>query len=286
MLIDIYVSRNKKPDALATLYQTLILARWLAIEKVDPDELHGYLFARWRLKRCGCSFEDVPEALRVLELLDLLPTAWTWDTARAAMQGVADLIHRGIPAEQVEEFLRVHQRLKELGFDAQTAEQVANALDTEGAFGAKRDRVLHRMVQLAGKIVDAAELGNECERLEHVVAVLKSEHPRLVGETQRVKRELEVLTHEEGEARRRLEQVHEECALKARDLEVLRGLRAFLLRRSAQTDAIWKDLECLLELRRSGQIPEERYAIMLSDQLQAAVFAFIQDLTIEAKQST
>ena len=107
--------------------------------------------------------------------------------AEAAIQGVAFLIKAGIEAPDVAKVLQRHQRLSELGFEEEEAEAVAEALVRAGAMGRQRTRVLNRLVALAGKMINAAELERERMRLEHTVTLLRAEQAQLEASVQQLK---------------------------------------------------------------------------------------------------
>lgn len=187
LLIDVYVQWRRQPETVVTLSKIVTLARVLNRDHVDVDNLHGYLAAEAALRKHHCRFEDVPEALRLIECLAALPQSWTWKMAKEAIQGVALLIESGIEALDVANFIRRHQRLSELGFEEEEAEAVAEALVRAGAVGKQRTRVLNRLVALAGKIINAAELEGERMRLEHVVMSLRAEQAQLEANLQQLK---------------------------------------------------------------------------------------------------
>lgn len=107
--------------------------------------------------------------------------------AEAAIQGVAFLIKAGIEAPDVAKVLQRHQRLSELGFEEEEAEVVAEALVRAGAMGRQRTRVLNRLVALAGKMINAAELERERMRLEHTLTLLRAEQAQLEASVQQLK---------------------------------------------------------------------------------------------------
>jgi len=187
LLFEVYVKWQRQPETVATLWKILSLARTLNRAHVDIDDLHGYLCAEVALRKHQCRFEDVPEALRLIECLMALPQSWTWTMAEAAIQGVAFLIKAGIEAPDVTEFLQRHQRLSELGFGEEEAEAVAEALVRAGAVGRQRTRVLNRMVAQAGKVIHAAELEQERRRLKQRVTVLRAEQAQLEASVQELK---------------------------------------------------------------------------------------------------
>ena len=116
LLLEVYVKWRGQPETVATLWKILALARTLNRSHVDIDDLHGYLCAEAALRKHLCRFDDVPQALRLIECLMARPQSWTWKMAEVAIQGVAFLIKAGIAAPDVARFLQRHQRLSELGF--------------------------------------------------------------------------------------------------------------------------------------------------------------------------
>ncbi|MEO7863477.1 MAG: hypothetical protein ABIU05_24175 [Nitrospirales bacterium] len=193
LLIDLYVQWQRQPETVVTLSKIVTLARALKRDHVDVDELHGYLAAETVLRKHLCRFEDVPEALRLIECLAALPQSWTWKMAEAAIQGVAFLIKAGIEATEVAKFLQRHQRLSQLGFEEAEAEAVADALVRAGAVGRQRTRVLNRLVALAGKVIHAAELKLERMRLEHTVTLLRAEQAQLEASIEQLKNQRDTL---------------------------------------------------------------------------------------------
>lgn len=187
ILFEVYVKWQGQPETVSTLWKILALARTLKRAHVDIDDLHGYLCAEAALRKHLCRFEDIPEALRLIECLMALPQSWSWTMAEAAIQGVAFLIKAGIEAPDVAKVLQRHQRLSELGFEEEEAEAVAEALVRAGAMGRQRTRVLNRLVALAGKMINAAELERERMRLEHTVTLLRAEQAQLEASVQQLK---------------------------------------------------------------------------------------------------
>jgi hypothetical protein len=179
ILIDLYLEWRKQPDTVATLSKIVELSRAQDRAEIDVDTVHRYLIAEETLETHGRSLEDVPHALRLIESLAALPQPWTWTMVESAMQGLSFLLKNGIKSSAVAKVLQRHQRLSELGFEEAEAEAVAEALIRAGAVGKQRTRVLNRLVAVAGKLVNAAELEHERLRLEDAVAVLRREQAQL-----------------------------------------------------------------------------------------------------------
>jgi ApbE superfamily uncharacterized protein (UPF0280 family) len=113
--------------------------------------------------------------------------------AETAIQGVAFLIKSGIDSSEVATFLQRHQRLNELGFGDEEAEAVAEALERAGAVGRQRTRVLNRLIALAGKVINAAELERERMRLEDTVTLLHREQAHLEASVEQLKHQQDIL---------------------------------------------------------------------------------------------
>ena len=190
VLIDIYVKWKDQPETVVTLWKILQLARSLDRTDVGIDELHGYLAAEAALRKHQCRFEDIPEALRLIERLMTLPQSWNWTTAEAAIEGMAFLIEGGVPASELRKFLARQQRLSQLEFEEKEAEAVAEALARAGAVGKQRTRMINRLVAVAGKAINAAELERERLRLETNVRVLREEQAQLEVSIQQLKNQL------------------------------------------------------------------------------------------------
>jgi hypothetical protein len=79
LLIDLYLKWQHQPETVATLWKVLQLAHSLNRADVDIEDLHGYLAAEAALRKHQCRFEDVPEALRVIEHLTVgCPRVGKW----------------------------------------------------------------------------------------------------------------------------------------------------------------------------------------------------------------
>ena len=179
ILMDLYSESRRYPDTVATLGKIVMLARSQDRAEVDVDSVHRHLMAEETLARHGYRFDDVPQALELIESLAALPQSWTWTMVKSAIQAVSFLIENGIKASEVAKVLRRHQRLGELGFDESEAEAVAGALVRAGAVGNQRTRVLRYLVALAGKAINAAELERERICLEKSVKSLRAEKAEL-----------------------------------------------------------------------------------------------------------
>jgi hypothetical protein len=103
-------------------------------------------------------------------------------------------MNAGIDAPEVAKFIQRHQRLAEIEFNEEEAEAVAEALVRAGAVGKHRKRVLNRLISIAGKLINAAELEQERTRLEQAVKLLREEEAQLNARIQRCKDQGEALS--------------------------------------------------------------------------------------------
>jgi len=131
-LLDFFLRWRNAKRTIETLAAILRLGDQLDLAQVDVEELADYLKAREALRKAGCDIDDVPEALRLITLLQALPVAWTWDDAEVARQAVAAILETDLSLGEVKEFLEQHRGLEALGFDEATAVAVAEALTRAG----------------------------------------------------------------------------------------------------------------------------------------------------------
>ena len=141
-LIQHYIRWRQRPDTIASLHRTVALSHQLNVKGIEPSTLEEYLQARADLNHSGRTFDDVPQALRLIAKLARLPEPWDWTRAEHAIHSVGLLIAAGILPGHIEALLLAHEHLKELGFDERAVQAVAEALVRAGATGHRRSRVL------------------------------------------------------------------------------------------------------------------------------------------------
>ncbi len=256
LLLDFYVEWRANGKTFETIEASLTLARDLELAGLDAETLHDYLADRQALAEYNCSFSDLPEALRVLELLDNLPTEWDWEGATAAMQAVADLLREGVAVSQIGEFMVRHRRLEALGFN-DTAEALAAALPEAGAVGDKRDAVIRHLVEGAKAKADGEAIEVASRSLQDEVATLEANKAQLERTIHALEQGLEGLRQQVDVAQETLAQVEAERAVKAADLEVLAALRALMLGKTAGIEAAFEDLRRLDRWRKMGGAPDD-----------------------------
>src|SRR5262249_31541007 len=146
-------------DTLDRFDKILELAAELEIAEIDAATLREHLEARATLAKHACTFEDVPHALRLIDLLGDLPgPAWNWADAETQIEARRTRLAAGTPPDEVDTFLARHRRLAALSFEEVTAEGLVAALAQAGATGDRRDAILQELVAQAGRALDRTDL--------------------------------------------------------------------------------------------------------------------------------
>ena len=267
VLIDHYVEWRHDGDAVASLARALALAKELEVADISLRALEAFLETRATLAEHGCSFEDVPEALRVLALLEALPETWRWDDAERAMGVVAELMAGEIPVDEVRAFLARHRRLVELGFDDATAEALAETLARAGASGERRDAVVNELVLIADERVDR-------DRLE-------AERGQLEADVKRLGPARERLTAEVTALRQQRDELQAEWSAKRSQLELLRAWKVIVLRTPASSAALSRCLRRLLEWLQAGQRADDAVGQRFTESLRREILDGLQTLAEE-----
>ncbi len=283
-LLDFYLEWREAESTIETLATILRLGQQLEVAEVEVETLHGYLKTREELRNQGCDFEDVPEALRLISVLEALPFSWTWKQAETATRAVAAILDVEIPLSDVTKFLEQHRRLEALGFDETTAVAVAEALARAGATGDRWDAVLEALVEVAGHEVDRASLKDECQRLEASVNNLIAAEQRsktIIQQHRDYVTRLKGAVARLNETRGRLQG---ECEEAAGSLAVAEALRAFLMGRTAEAEHLWTSLDALLTWRRRGGRVDGALGRMLTESVYKKIVEFFQKLLQDASK--
>ena len=197
MLITFFRQWHEDPDTLMQLKKMLSLAHDLDLAQVEVVTLQEYLETQAILAQSHRTLEDVPEALRLIDALSVLPTPWDWPAARAALRNIALFLRAGITPELIKVVLTQHRQLAELGFDASTAVAVAQALRRAGAVGSQRAVALQQMATLAVKQAQVQSLEAARVQLTAEVSQLEADHGRLSQSLAHITRRLEDLHRQE-----------------------------------------------------------------------------------------
>jgi hypothetical protein len=277
-LLDFYLEWREAGATIDTLAAILRLGAELERLEIDGDTLHAYLQTLEALQKEGCEFDDVPEALRLITRLQALPFAWNWDQAEAAIQAVAVVLEAGITLEDVPMFLERHRQLKTLGFDDATAIAAADALTRAGACGDRRDAVLEAMITSAGRQVDVQDLEAQRQALEVELAELTTRAREDSERVEGLQTEVAMLEQEVTHLHAAKAQLEQESERQAGGLAVVEALKAFLLGKTAQADALWTTLEGLLVWRRNGGRVDGSVGALFTDGVKQKILAFFQQL--------
>jgi hypothetical protein len=275
-LLDFYLAWRDTDYTIDTLAETLRLANRLDVTRVDVDTLSGYLQTRKQLGEAGCGYDDVPEALRVIALLQNLPFDFTWTQAETAMQMVADILETGISGADATAFLDRHRQLENLGFDERMALAVADALSRVGAIGGEREAILNHLVELAGREVQIEALEARQQELEATINTRQTESVEAEGRLEKVRCDLGTMQHELAALRKEKARLEEERQLHAGELAIARAFEAFLLGKTAEAEALWTVLEALLNWRRRGGRGDDAVGKLFADGVKRQVVAVLQ----------
>lgn len=267
MLIQHFRRWQQRPDTMASLHRSLVLSQQLKVSGIDPSTLEHYLQARVNLRRYGRTFEDVPEALRLIARLARLPEPWDWVQAEQAILSVGLFIAAGIDPGDIEALLLVHERLNELGFDARAAEALAEALVRAGAVGRRRSRVLVALITVAGRHVDIYEAGEEHKRVQQDVVRLEARRHHLSEEVEGLKASLTGLQQEKRDLRARLAHMEIEAATCQSRFEVLAAFESFLRVNVQVIDASGELLDRVRALASKGPQPGGGESLALATDL-------------------
>jgi hypothetical protein len=281
LLLDFYLEWRANEQSIETLARILALGRDMDLAELEGDAVRDYLADRQMLDAYHCSFTDLPEALRLLDLLSELPVEWSWEIATAAMQGVADILRAGIPAAQIAEFMARHRQLEALGFQ-ETAEGLAAALAEAGAVGDQRDAIVRSLVECAKTVVDREQLDDGVQRLRAQVAALEAQTAQLERTVEALAQRRDTLRQDIIATQSALAHVEAERAVKAGDLEVLAALKALLLTKTPATDAFFEELRRLDRWRAIGGTPTDVVGARYVQDLRAKLLGLLQEMFRQA----
>ncbi len=284
-LLDFYLEWRQADatDAtIETLAAILRLGADLARREIDAATLHDYLKTLDTLREEGCDYGDVPEALRLITLLQALPFAWDWGQAETAIKAVAAILESGITLEQVHGFLGRHQQLEGLGFQESTVIAVNEALARAGAIGERREAVLDAVIALAGQHVEVQALEAQQEALEAEVAELGANVREHAARLDSLRAEANDLAQEIAERHEMKARLDEECERQAGGLAVVQALHAFLTGRTAEAEVLWTELEALFRWRKNGGRTDGSVGALFTDGVKQKMLTFFQQLIRDA----
>lgn len=284
LLITFFRRWEEDPNALMQMKTILSLAHDLDLAQIEVTTLLEYLETQTLVAQSHRTFQDIPEALRLIDALSVLPTPWDWPAARAALRNIALFLRAGITPEHIKVVLAQFCKLEELGFDGSTAVAVGKALTRAGAVGSTRAAALKQMASLAVKKVKMQSLETAQVTLNAEVSRLDVHHGQLSRSVAEMTTRVEVLHRQEVEAQQRLWQLEGEWTDKSEDLKALRALRTFLLREDAAIDAFFADMDRVRQYRKQGRAPNH-YAVLYLEEVRQQLLGFLQRLAEEGHQS-
>ncbi len=284
-LLDFYLAwrEAEATDAtIDTLAAILRLGADLARGEIDVATLHDYLTTLEALRKDGCDYGDVPEALRLITLLEALPFAWDWGRAETAMQAVARVLEAGITLEDVPAFLERHGQLEARGFDEAVAIAVVDALTRAGAVGDRREAVLDALLAMAGQQADIQALEAQRQALQAEVAELTTGTREEAARLEALRTETTTLQQDVTQLREVKARLDEVCERQAGGLAVVRALEAFLGGKTAEAEALWTTLEALFLWRQKGGRVDGTVDGLLTGDVKQKMLAFFRQLIQDA----
>jgi outer membrane murein-binding lipoprotein Lpp len=283
LLITFFRRWHEDPTTLMQWKTILSLARELDLAHMEMTTLLEYLETQKMLAQSHCTFDDIPEACRLIDALSVLPTPWDWPAARAALRNIALFLRAGITPDQIQVVLAQYCELEDLGFDGSTAIAVGKALARAGAVGTRRAAALKQMASLAVTTVQVQSLEAAQVTLAADVTRLDAHRDQLERSVAEMTKRVEALHRQEAEARQRLTQLEGEWTNKSEDLKALRALRTFLLRKDAAIDAFFADMDRVRQYRTQGRAPNH-YAVLYLDEVRQQLLGFLQRIAEEGQQ--
>ncbi|MCA9468246.1 MAG: hypothetical protein KC643_22790 [Nitrospira sp.] len=285
LLINFFVDwRGERRTLLDTLRKILELAEDLHIEAIDSNVLLEYLQNKKLLERKGWCFEDIPECLRLIELLGVVPISWSWSNLRTSFQIIVHILQHGLTMQEIDEFLTTHRQFSQLGFDRPTAKSLAMALHQAGSTGKRRDKVIQRMVKQGTQEVAFDDLQQKYRNLVVDLETLNTKHQRISHDLKLGREELQRLQNQIKHSEDEHRIVKEEHDHRSSELSVLHAFRNFLLGRVTLCDPFWAYLEALLSWKRcNGTLSDDPLTTTFSSQITERIIEFLIQIAQEVK---
>jgi hypothetical protein len=242
-LLDLYLLHRKDSNTITLLKRAVRIADHLKLTDVEVVELQDYLAAEGSLRRAGLWMTDVPDALRLIPLLEALPQSWTWKQAQQAMRAVAYIIRHGIDPNHVGEFLVFHRALEQCGISEPFLVELVTALEEAGVRGARQRKTLDRLIARAAQQVDAEDLQHQAEGLATEIERLEAQRQKLNRSIEEGQRRIKALLEKETALRDRLDALAREVAGYEDERTMLHATRLVLERGEANAPASSADAQ-------------------------------------------
>jgi hypothetical protein len=236
-LLDHYLLHRKDPNTITILNRAVRIADHLKLAEVEVSALENYLAAEGSLRRAGLWMTDVPDALRLIPLLEALPKSWTWKQAQQAMRAVAYIVRHGIDPNHVGEFLVFHRVLEQCGINEAFLVELVTALEEAGIRGPRKRKTLDRLIAQAAQQVDVEELQHQAQRLSAEIERLETHREKLSSSIEDGQRRIEALCEQETALRNRLDALAGEVAGYEQERTMLDAARLLLERGESNASA-------------------------------------------------
>jgi hypothetical protein len=236
-LLDMYLTHRRDPNTFPALKQALRIADQLQLAGVEVSTLRNYLEAETTLRRAGLWLDDVPEALRLMPLLEELPQSWTWTQAHHAMRAVAYILHEGIDATRIGKFLAFHHALEQGGITEAYFVELVTALEEAGAQGRRKRRILDRLIAQAALQIDVEDLQHQAQELTAEITRLEAQRKGLRTCVDGQQRRIEALRAQEVAGRARVAVLASEVTGYEQERTLLQATRLLLERQQAGPQA-------------------------------------------------
>src|SRR5262249_4468933 len=151
----------------------------------------NYLAAEASLRRASLWMTDVPDALRLIPLLEALPQSWTWKQANEAMRAVVYALRHGINCDDLGRFLAFHYALEQSGINEQYVVDLEAALEDAGIEGSGKKKTLNRLITQARQELDIDDLTQQAHSLTAEIGHLESQRQKLRKNIEEAQRRIE-----------------------------------------------------------------------------------------------
>lgn len=211
-LLNVYLTHRQDPNTFSTLKHALRIAGDLHLAEVEVSTLRNYLAAEAALSRAGLWFDDLPEALQLMPLLEGLPQSWTWKQAQHAMRTVAYILREGIDVTQIGKFLAFHHALEQSGITEEYFVELVTALEDAGVHGPRKRRILDRLIAQAALQVNVEDLQQQAHTLTAEITHLEAQRKALRKRVDEWRNRVEAVSAQEIAVRARVEGLAGEVA--------------------------------------------------------------------------
>lgn len=236
-LLNVYLTHRQDPNTFSTLKHALRIAGQLHLAEVEVSTLRNYLAAEAALSRAGLWFDDLPEVLQLMPLLEGLPQSWTWAQAQRAMRTVAHILRQGIDATQIGKFLAFHHALEQSGISEEYFVELVTALEEAGAHGQRKRRILDRLIAQAAQQVDVEDLQHQAHALTAEITRLEAQRKAIRKRVDEWRSRVEALSAQEVIVRDQVEGLAGEMAGYEQERTMLQAIRLLLERPQAGPQA-------------------------------------------------